>query len=77
MTDIDSGARKEYIMENGLTYTKVGDYYIPDLTLGDQPGGQRRRSAPGQIPFQCAGCGKLERWARLQSTAGNLHDFHY
>ena len=20
-----------------LTYTKVGDYYIPDLTLGDQP----------------------------------------
>lgn len=24
-------------MENGLTYTKVGDYYIPDLTLGDQP----------------------------------------
>ena len=24
-------------MENGLTYTKVGDYYIPNLTLGDQP----------------------------------------
>lgn len=24
-------------MKNGLTYTKVGDYYIPDLTLGDQP----------------------------------------
>ena len=24
-------------MENGLTYTRVGDYYIPDLTLGDQP----------------------------------------
>ena len=23
-------------MKNGLTYTKVGDYYIPDLTLGDQ-----------------------------------------
>ena len=20
-----------------LTYTKAGDYYIPDLTLGDQP----------------------------------------
>lgn len=20
-----------------LTYTKVGDYYLPDLTLGDQP----------------------------------------
>ena len=20
-----------------LTYTKVGDYYIPDITLGDQP----------------------------------------
>ncbi len=20
-----------------LTYTKVGDYYIPNLTLGDQP----------------------------------------
>lgn len=20
-----------------LTYTKVGDYYIPDLTFGDQP----------------------------------------
>ena len=20
-----------------LTYTKIGDYYIPDLTLGDQP----------------------------------------
>ena len=24
-------------MENGLTYTRVGDYYIPNLTLGDQP----------------------------------------
>ena len=24
-------------MENGLTYTKAGDYYIPNLTLGDQP----------------------------------------
>ena len=24
-------------MEDGLTYTKVGDYYIPNLTLGDQP----------------------------------------
>ena len=24
-------------MENGLTYTKVGDCYIPNLTLGDQP----------------------------------------
>ncbi len=24
-------------MENGLTYTKVGDYYIPNLTLGNQP----------------------------------------
>ena len=24
-------------MENSLTYTKVGDYYIPNLTLGDQP----------------------------------------
>ncbi len=23
---------------NTLTYTKVGDYYIPDLTLDDQPG---------------------------------------
>ena len=20
-----------------LTYTKAGDYYLPDLTLGDQP----------------------------------------
>ena len=24
-------------MENGLTYMRVGDYYIPNLTLGDQP----------------------------------------
>ena len=24
-------------MESGLTYTKVGDYYIPNLTLDDQP----------------------------------------
>ena len=24
-------------MKTSLTYTKVGDYYIPDLTLGDQP----------------------------------------
>ena len=24
-------------MKLELTYTKVGDYYIPDLTLGDQP----------------------------------------
>ena len=22
---------------NDLTYTKVGDYYIPDITLGDMP----------------------------------------
>ena len=37
-------------MGNGLTYTKVGDYYIPNLTLGDQPDkpiglyGQMRRT---------------------------------
>ena len=24
-------------MENGLTYTKVGDYLLPNLTLGEQP----------------------------------------
>lgn len=24
-------------MKLELTYTKVGDYYVPDLTLGDQP----------------------------------------
>lgn len=24
-------------MESGLTYTKVGDCYIPNLTLGNQP----------------------------------------
>ena len=24
-------------MENNLTYTQVGDYLLPDLTLGEQP----------------------------------------
>ncbi len=32
-----TGERKGYIMDFELTYTKVGDYYIPDLILGEDP----------------------------------------
>ena len=28
---------KSYFEQNGGTYTKVGDYYLPDLTLPEEP----------------------------------------
>ena len=32
---IEMGTMKDE--KNGLTYTKVGDYWLPNLTLGEQP----------------------------------------
>lgn len=37
-------------MENNLTYTKSGDYLIPDLTLGETPEAKPWASTGG-----CAG----------------------
>ena len=43
-------------MENKLTYTKVGDYYIPNLTIKPSPpiGKYGRINSDYQHPSDCA-----------------------
>ena len=47
---------KSFFEENGGTYTRVGDFLIPDLVMDEQPEGQignARWSGIGQRAVKC------------------------